>query len=116
MSTRIACWDGSISARSPRATGQIDDRSLKLAMQEFQTVTQKDPKDADSWVTLGRLYSGTNDNSDAEKAYNAALAADPDNDEALTGLAMVYDKAGDTCKRPSKSSKPPTKKIPTRVR
>ena len=28
--------------------------------------------------------------SEAEKAYNAALALDPDNEDALTGLAMVY--------------------------
>ena len=78
--------------------GQIDERALRLAMQEFQTVTAKDPKDVDSWVTLGRLYSGSNDSTNAEKAYNAALAVDPDNEEALTGLAMVYGNEGDTDK------------------
>jgi len=80
------------------AQGQIDERALRLAMQEFQKVTEKDPKDTESWVMLGQLYAGTNDSSDAEKAYNAALALDPDNEEALTGLALVYGNNGDTAK------------------
>ena len=78
--------------------GQIDERALRLAMQEFQKVTEKDPKDVDSWVTLGRLYAGTNDSTNAEKAYNAALGLEPDNEEALTGLALVYGNNGDTGK------------------
>jgi tetratricopeptide (TPR) repeat protein len=78
--------------------GQIDERALKMAMDEFQKVTAKDPKDVESWVTLGRLYAGSNDTSNAEKAYNAALAVEPDNEEALTGLALVYGNQGDTGK------------------
>jgi tetratricopeptide (TPR) repeat protein len=78
--------------------GQIDERSLRMAMQEFQKVTEKDPQDIDSWVTLGRLYAATNDSTNSEKAYNTALALDPDNEEALTGLALVYGNNGDTAK------------------
>lgn len=78
--------------------GQIDERALRMAIQEFQKVTEKDPKDVESWVTLGRLYAGTNDSSNAEKAYNAALAIDADNEEALTGIALVYGNNGDTGK------------------
>jgi tetratricopeptide (TPR) repeat protein len=78
--------------------GQIDERALRLALQEFQKVTEKDPKDAESWVTLGRLYAGTNDSTNAEKAYNQALVVEPDNEEALTGLALVYGNNGDTAK------------------
>ena len=77
---------------------QVDERALKMATEEFRKVTEKDPKDADSWVTLGRLYAGSNNTAEAEKAYNAALAAEPDNEEALTGLAMVYGNMGDTAK------------------
>ena len=77
---------------------QIDEKALRLAMQEFQKVTEKDPKDVESWVTLGRLYAGSNDTTNAEKAYNAALAVEPDNEEALTGLAMVYGNLGETAK------------------
>ena len=81
-----------------KSNQQIDERALRMALQEFQKVTEKDPKDADSWVTLGKLYTGTNDTANAEKAYNAALAVEPDNEEALTGLAMVYGNLGDTAK------------------
>ena len=86
------------SSGSAANPNQIDERALRMAMQEFQKVTEKDPKDADSWVTLGRLYAGSNDTTNAEKAYNAALAVEPDNEEALTGLAMVYGNMGDTAK------------------
>ena len=78
--------------------GQMDERALRMALSEFQKVTQKDPKDVDSWVTLGRLYSATNDSTEAEKAYNAALGVEPDNEEALTGLALVYGNNGETGK------------------
>jgi len=78
--------------------GQIDERALRMALQEFQKVAEKDPKDADSLATLGRLYAASNDSTNAEKTYNAALAIDPDNEEALTGLALVYGNLGDTDK------------------
>jgi len=78
--------------------GQIDERALRMALSEFQKVTEKDPKDVDSWVSLGRLYAATNDSSSSEKSYNTALALDGENGEALTGLAMLYDNNGDTAK------------------
>jgi tetratricopeptide (TPR) repeat protein len=80
------------------AQGQMDERALRMAIAEFQKVTGKDPKDVESWVTLGRLYAATNDSSDAEKAYNTALSLDADNEEALTGLALVYGNNGETDK------------------
>lgn len=76
--------------------GQIDEKALRMAIAEFEKVTVKDPKDVDSWTTLARLYSGANDAPNAEKAYNAALALEADNDEALNGLAMLYANMGNT--------------------
>jgi tetratricopeptide (TPR) repeat protein len=70
--------------------------NLRKAMEQFTKVTEKDPDDADSWVKLGHLYRMSNQTAEAEKAYNAALKAQPDNDDALTGLAMLYADAGDT--------------------
>jgi tetratricopeptide (TPR) repeat protein len=49
-------------------------------------------------VMLGRLYRASNNSVDAEKAYNAAIKADPDNEDALTGLAMLYSDLGDTAR------------------
>jgi tetratricopeptide (TPR) repeat protein len=72
----------------------INEDYLHKAIEQLKKVTEKDPKDADSWVSLGRLYRVSNNSEDAEKAYNQAVVADPDNEEALTGLAMLYSDLG----------------------
>ncbi|SPE40239.1 Tetratricopeptide TPR_2 repeat protein [Candidatus Sulfopaludibacter sp. SbA3] len=76
--------------------GRIDDNYVKLAMEQYQKITQKEPGDAESWVMLGRLFSISHNSPEAEKAFNAALKADPENEDALTGLATVYLDLGDT--------------------
>jgi tetratricopeptide (TPR) repeat protein len=76
--------------------GKVNEDYLKLAIEQYQKVTAKDAKDAESWVVLGRLYRFENNSVDAEKAYNAAIQADPDNEDALTGLALLYSDVGDT--------------------
>jgi tetratricopeptide (TPR) repeat protein len=78
--------------------GRVDDRYVRRAIDQYQQITQKEPKDAESWVMLGRLYRVSNNSPEAEKAYNAALAADPNNEDAMTGLAMLYADLGDTKK------------------
>jgi tetratricopeptide (TPR) repeat protein len=88
---------GRIYARSVvrGQSNKVNEDSLRKAIEQFQKVTEKDPKDVESWVMLGRLYGFSNDSAGAEKAYNSALQADPDNEEALTGLAMLYSDMGD---------------------
>ena len=76
--------------------GKVNEDYLKLAIEQYQMVTAKDAQDAESWVVLGRLYRFENNSVDAEKAYNAAIKADPANEDALTGLAMLYSDVGDT--------------------
>ena len=76
--------------------GRIDENYVKLAMEQYKKITEKDPKDADSWVMLGRLNSISHNSPDAQKAFEAALKADPENEDALTGLASVYLDLGDT--------------------
>ena len=39
---------------------------------------------------LGRLEKAAQDNAEAERAYKKALDVDPDNEDALTGLSLVY--------------------------
>jgi tetratricopeptide (TPR) repeat protein len=76
--------------------GRLNQDMLRQATEQYQKITEKDPKDADSWVMLGRLYKLANNSVDAEKAYNQALQAEPDNEDALTNLAMLYAELGDT--------------------
>jgi tetratricopeptide (TPR) repeat protein len=80
----------------PENQGRIDERSVRRALEQYEIITQKAPKDADSWVTLGKLYQVSNKSPEAEKAYKAALQADPENQDALIALAGLYKDLGDT--------------------
>ena len=75
--------------------GRGDDDAVQKALEQYQKITQQDPSDAESWTTLGTLYSATNNNTEAEKSYKAALAADPNNADALGDLARLYMQNGD---------------------
>ena len=83
-------------ALGDNSSGKIDEGNLKRAIEQYQLITQKDPKDADSWVMLGRLYRVSNSSPEAEKAFKAALEADPDNEDAITQIAVLYAELGDS--------------------
>jgi tetratricopeptide (TPR) repeat protein len=85
-------------ARGTGPDSKVDDDYLHKATAEFQKVVAKDPKDAESWVMLGNLYRAASDPPNAEKAFDSALAAEPDNEEALKGLAVMYSEMGDSAK------------------
>src|SRR5215471_437264 len=78
------------------ADNRINEEYLKKAIEQLTKVTEQAPKDADSWVLLGRLYGASNNSVESEKAYNKALEADPENEDALTGLATLYAALGDS--------------------
>ena len=78
--------------------GKINEEMLRSATEQYQKIVAKDPKDVESWLTLGRLYRTANNSVEAEKAYTQAMTLDPNNEEALTGLAIVYSDVGDTKK------------------
>ena len=78
--------------------GKINEEMLRAATEQYEKITAKDPKDIESWLTLGRLYRTARNSVDAEKAYSRALTIDPSNEDALTGLAIVYSDVGDTRK------------------
>jgi tetratricopeptide (TPR) repeat protein len=90
---------------------RINEDYLRKAIEQLQKVTEKEPKDSESWVALGRLYRVANNSVDAEKAYNKALEAEADNEEALTGLAQLYSDLGDN-KRAIEKLKAATEKNP----
>lgn len=75
---------------------RIDEDMLKKSIEQYQKIVQKDPKDTDSWLMLGRLFKVQQNSVESEKAFKKAIDLEPDNEDALTGLALVYADLGDT--------------------
>ncbi|HTU46558.1 MAG TPA: tetratricopeptide repeat protein [Bryobacteraceae bacterium] len=73
----------------------IDEGMVRRAIEQYKIVTEKDPKDIDSLVWLGRLERIAENSVDAEAAFKKVLAMDPENEDAITGLASVYSDRGD---------------------
>ncbi len=76
--------------------GKLDDKMLKLSIEQYSKIAEKDPDDVESQLLLARLYRLAHDADSAEKTYKAIRAKEPDNDEALTGLAAIYSDRGET--------------------
>ncbi len=80
--------DGSRGAR-------IDEAMLQKAIEQFQKITVLAPMDIDSWIMLAQLQKAAQNSTESVKAYKKALEVDPDNPDALTGLAIAYSDLGD---------------------
>jgi len=74
---------------------QIDQDMVKKALEQYQKITDADPKDLDSWLMMGRLEKVLQNSTEAMAAYKKALEIDPQNEDAMTGLATVYADLGD---------------------
>ena len=74
---------------------RVNENMLQRALEQFQAITAQDSKDVEAFLTLGRLYKINQNSVESQKAFNAALALDPGNEDALTGLALVYADLGD---------------------
>ena len=77
-------------------SGKVDENMLRRAIEQYQKITSLTPRDLSAWLMLGRLYKASDNSVDAEKSYKKVLDAEPDNEDALTGLALVYSDLGDT--------------------
>jgi tetratricopeptide (TPR) repeat protein len=75
---------------------KINEQMLRQAIEQYDKITQKDSSDIDSWMMLGRLYRIARNSVVSEKAYKKVLELEPNNEDALTGLAMMYSDVGDT--------------------
>jgi tetratricopeptide (TPR) repeat protein len=73
----------------------IDEGMARRAVEQYKVITEKDPKDVESLVMLGRLDRVLGDSVDAEAAFKKAIEADADNEDAVMGLAGVYSDRGD---------------------
>jgi tetratricopeptide (TPR) repeat protein len=74
--------------------GRPNQEMLNSALEQYRIIAEKAPEDVDNLVTLGRLEKFALNTTAAEKAYKKALEVEPENEEALTGLALVYSDMG----------------------
>jgi tetratricopeptide (TPR) repeat protein len=81
----------------PQTRG-LNEEMLKRATEQYTKITELDAADGDSWMMLGRLHKIAQNSVDAKIAYEKALALDPENVDALSGLALVLADVGDTTK------------------
>jgi tetratricopeptide (TPR) repeat protein len=77
-------------------TNRVNQDMVKKAIEQYEKITQADPKDSESWLMLGRLDKIGQNSTGAIAAYKKALDLDPESEDAMTGLAMVYTDLGDT--------------------
>src|SRR5499427_4195528 len=76
--------------------GNGSDNILKLAIEQYQEIVKLDPQSVDDHLLLGRLYRLNNDLQKAESELNTAIKIDPNSEEAVTTLALLYTDEGDT--------------------
>jgi tetratricopeptide (TPR) repeat protein len=76
-------------------TNHVDENMARKAIEQYKYITQKDPKDVESLVMMGRLDRVVDDSVSAEAAFKQAMGVEPDNEDAIVGLASVYSDRGD---------------------
>jgi tetratricopeptide (TPR) repeat protein len=74
---------------------RLNQDMLRAALEQHTRISEKAPADTENWLMLGRLHKLGQSSAEAEKAYKKALELEPENEDALTGLAMVYSWLGD---------------------
>jgi tetratricopeptide (TPR) repeat protein len=76
--------------------GNGSDNVLKLAIEQYEMIVKIEPNNVDDHLLLGRLYRLNNDLQKAESELKTAVKLDPDSEEAVTTLALLYTDEGDT--------------------
>jgi tetratricopeptide (TPR) repeat protein len=76
--------------------GRTNEGMVKRALEQYQIIAGKDPTDMEALIMVGGLNRMLDNSVDAEAAYKKALAIEPDNEDALVGLAGIYGERGDT--------------------
>jgi tetratricopeptide (TPR) repeat protein len=76
--------------------GNGSENVLKLAIEQYEEIVKIEPTNVDDHLLLGRLYRLNNDLQKAESELKIAVKLDPDSEEAVTTLALLYTDEGDT--------------------
>ncbi len=78
--------------------GNGSDNVLKLAIEQYEEIVKIEADSVDDHLLLGRLYRLNNDFQKAETELKAAVQLDPNSEEAVTTLSLLYSDEGDTNK------------------
>lgn len=78
--------------------GNSSENVLKLAIEQYEQIVKIEPGNVDDHLLLGRLYRLNNDFQKAESELKTAVKLDPDSEEAVTTLSLLYTDEGDTTK------------------
>jgi tetratricopeptide (TPR) repeat protein len=78
------------------AAGSGSENVLKLAIEQYEQIVKIEPSNVDDHLLLGRLYRLDSDSQRAEVELKTAVKLDPDSEEAVTTLALLYTDEGDT--------------------
>lgn len=73
---------------------RLNEEMLKAAIAQHEKIGEMAPTDIENWTMLGQLQKLASNSLAAEKAYQKVIELDPENEDALTGLALVYGDLG----------------------
>ncbi len=79
-------------------SGSGSDNVLKAAIDQYEQILKIEPDNADDHLLLGRLYQLNKDLRKAEAEFKAAIKIQPDSEEAITTLALLYNDEGDAAR------------------
>ena len=77
-------------------SGNGSQNVLKLAIEQYEQIIKIEPDSIDNHLLLGRLYKVNNGLQKAESEFKTALKLQPDSEEAVTTLALLYTEEGDS--------------------
>ena len=69
---------------------------LKLAIEQYEQIVKLDPRSVEDHLLLGRLYRINNELLKAESEFKIAVGLQPQSEDAVTTLAILYNEEGDT--------------------
>ncbi|MDT8066751.1 MAG: tetratricopeptide repeat protein [Terriglobia bacterium] len=76
-------------------SGKQSQNILKLAIEQYESIVQLQPDSVEDHLVLGRLYRLAEDRVNAEKQFRIATQLQPNSEEAVTTLAILYTDEGD---------------------
>jgi tetratricopeptide (TPR) repeat protein len=68
---------------------------LDLAIAEFNTIVTLEPKNIESYLLLGQLYTVKHDSAKAEAEFKKAQEIEPASEDVVLNLARLYAESGD---------------------